>query len=168
MSIAQAHERAIAHLRHDLSPEEQQARSGNPRRSCPRCGRAFRWRRPRYRRADGRPVAWVNRIGAHRVPSWLLHQASATVAECSRCGGQWLVFAESVEPQRGSVRFDEQERYWEDGATQTRTIDNSRRNSELKQSEGFAHEWRASVTVGKEVGTSESSSPRWARMPSGL
>jgi len=80
--------------------------------------------------------------------------ASATVAECSRCGGRWPVFAESVEPQRGSARFHEQERYWETGATQTRTIDNSRRDSELEQIERFAHEWRAAVTIDKDVSTS--------------
>jgi hypothetical protein len=78
-------------------------------------------------------------IGGHRLPRWLLHLASETIADCPRCGGRWPVFAESVELQRGSARFREQERYREHGAPQTRTIDNSRRDSELGRIERFSH-----------------------------
>jgi hypothetical protein len=92
MSIGQAQERAIRQLpalRRDLSAQEQDSRNGR----CPQCHKRLRWRRPRYRRSDGRPVDWINAFGGHHFPGLLLRAAGVAGAECRRCGQQWPVFA---------------------------------------------------------------------------
>jgi uncharacterized C2H2 Zn-finger protein len=152
MSIAQAQDWAtrLRAVRPELSPEERQARDGQPRPSCPHCGRVYRLRRPRYRRPDGRPVEWVNAIGGHHVPAVVLRQAGATLAECPRCGGQWQVFASVSESLTGAPELVERGSSWEPGLAEVRRIDNSRSGADLKRTMTIAHEWRQAVQLETE------------------
>jgi hypothetical protein len=139
MSIHDTYQRAITKplaSKGDLSLQEQQARS---HKSCPLCNKRFRWRPPRYRRPDGRPVDWVNAIGGHHLPSFVQHLAGAEVAECARCGGQWPVFAGGVEV------IDETSRR-ELGNPNTKTIRNNDAGK-LQRTTTIQHRWSQVVNL---------------------
>jgi hypothetical protein len=150
MSIDRAHKRAIAQLsalKRDLSPQEQQARNGKSQPTCPLCDKRFRWRRPRYRRPDGAPADWVNAIGGHHVPAFVLDFAGVAVAECARCGGQWPVFAGA-----GLEVIEETSRR-ELGDLNTKTIHNSD-TAAVRRTTTITHRWRQSLNLayGEDIG----------------
>lgn len=133
----------------DLSQPERRSRGAEPH-ICPCCDRKFGLRSPRYRRPDGRPVAWAKAVAGELMPAWALHQIGATVAECPRCGNGWPLFARDDAGDPENVGFSESRRTFEAAGEETCRVDNRRGRSQLTRTITFTLEWQQSVKLDVE------------------